>query len=135
LLNTGGARATRVSFSGVAPGEGGTERPLSEDKLKRLRGWLCLRRQGWWRNIVPPGALSCLVQWEHSDDGTTLLCNLHSITTNQAAITVLFRVINRYVGNLPPMRGVLPGDQAPMIRNTGTGHRTAGLSSQHCGGL
>jgi len=26
-----------------------------------------------------------------------------SITTNQAAITALFRVMNRYVGNLPPM--------------------------------
>jgi hypothetical protein len=27
-------------------------------------------------------------------------CNLYSITTNQAAIMALFRVINRYVGNL-----------------------------------
>jgi len=27
------------------------------------------------------------------------LCNLYSITTNQAAIIALFRVINRYVGN------------------------------------
>jgi hypothetical protein len=36
------------------------------------------------------------------------LCNLYSITTNQAAIIALFRVINRYVGNLPPMPGVLP---------------------------
>ena len=31
------------------------------------------------------------------------MCNLYSITTNQAAIAALFRVINRYVGNLPPM--------------------------------
>jgi hypothetical protein len=31
------------------------------------------------------------------------VCNLYSITTNQAAIIALFRVINRYVGNLPPM--------------------------------
>jgi hypothetical protein len=31
------------------------------------------------------------------------MCNLYSITTNQAAIIALFRVINRYVGNLPPM--------------------------------
>ena len=29
------------------------------------------------------------------------MCNLYSITTNQAAIIALFRVINRYVGNLP----------------------------------
>jgi hypothetical protein len=27
------------------------------------------------------------------------MCNLHSITTNQAAIIALFRVVNRYVGN------------------------------------
>jgi hypothetical protein len=30
------------------------------------------------------------------------MCNLYSITTNQAAIIALFRVVNRYVGNLPP---------------------------------
>jgi hypothetical protein len=34
---------------------------------------------------------------------------LYSITTNQAAIIALFRVINRYVGNLQPMPGVFPG--------------------------
>jgi len=32
--------------------------------------------------------------------------NLYSITTNQAAIAALFRVVNRYVGNLAPMPGV-----------------------------
>jgi hypothetical protein len=31
------------------------------------------------------------------------MCNLYSITTYQAAIINLFRVINRYVGNLAPM--------------------------------
>jgi putative SOS response-associated peptidase YedK len=31
------------------------------------------------------------------------MCNLYSITTNQEAIRALFRVINRYVGNLSPM--------------------------------
>jgi hypothetical protein len=30
------------------------------------------------------------------------MCNLYSITTNQAAIIALFHVINRYIGNLPP---------------------------------
>ena len=30
----------------------------------------------------------------------TSVCNLYSITTNQAAIIALFRVVNRYVGNL-----------------------------------
>jgi hypothetical protein len=28
------------------------------------------------------------------------MCNLYSITTNQAAIAALFRVLSRYVGNL-----------------------------------
>ena len=35
------------------------------------------------------------------------MCNLYSITANQAEIIALLRVINRYVGNLPPMAGVL----------------------------
>jgi hypothetical protein len=35
------------------------------------------------------------------------MCNLYSITTNQAAIIALFRVVNRYVGNLAPMPGGL----------------------------
>src|SRR5258708_1639661 len=47
------------------------------------------------------------------------MCNLYSITTNQAAILALFRVINRYVGNLPPMPGVYPDFSAPVVRNTG----------------
>jgi len=34
------------------------------------------------------------------------MCNLYSITTNQEAIRALFRVMNRYVGNLAPMPGV-----------------------------
>jgi hypothetical protein len=35
---------------------------------------------------------------------------------HQAAIIALFRVINRYVGNLPPMPGVFPDYPAPVIR-------------------
>jgi hypothetical protein len=31
------------------------------------------------------------------------MCNLYSITTNQAAIAALFRVAYRYVGNPSPM--------------------------------
>jgi hypothetical protein len=45
------------------------------------------------------------------------MCNLYSITTNQAAIIALFRVVNRYVGNLPPMPGVFPDYPAPVVRN------------------
>src|SRR6201996_8234288 len=51
----------------------------------------------------------------------TAMCNLYSITTNQAAIIALFRVVNRYAGNLPPMPGVFPDYPAPVIRNTETG--------------
>jgi putative SOS response-associated peptidase YedK len=53
------------------------------------------------------------------------MCNLYSITTNQAAIIALFRVINRYFGNLPPMTGVFPDFPAPVIRNTDTGRELA----------
>jgi putative SOS response-associated peptidase YedK len=34
------------------------------------------------------------------------VCNLYSIATNQGAIAALFRVVSRYVGNLPQMPGV-----------------------------
>jgi putative SOS response-associated peptidase YedK len=53
------------------------------------------------------------------------MCNLYSITTNQAAIIALFRVINRYVGNLQPMPGVFPDYPAPVIRNTEGGSEMA----------
>lgn len=49
------------------------------------------------------------------------MCNLYSITTNQEAIQRLFRVVNRYVGNLAPMPGVFPDYPAPLVRNTDTG--------------
>jgi putative SOS response-associated peptidase YedK len=45
------------------------------------------------------------------------MCNLYSITTNQAAIIALFRVINHHVGNLPPMPGVFLDYPAPVFRN------------------
>jgi putative SOS response-associated peptidase YedK len=47
-----------------------------------------------------------------------IICNLYSITTNQAAIIALFRVINCYVGNLQPMPGVFPDYPAPVIRES-----------------
>jgi putative SOS response-associated peptidase YedK len=49
------------------------------------------------------------------------MCNLYSITTNQAAIIALFRALNQYVGNLTPMPGVFPDYPAPVIRNTDHG--------------
>jgi hypothetical protein len=53
------------------------------------------------------------------------MCNLYSITTNQAAIAALFRVINSYVGNLPPMPGVFPDYPPPSFATP-----TQGVSSQ-----
>ena len=53
------------------------------------------------------------------------MCNLYSITTNQAAIIALFRVINRYVGNLPPVPGVYPDFPAPVVRDAGAGRELA----------
>ena len=47
------------------------------------------------------------------------MCNLYSITTNQAAIAALFRVVNQYVSNLPAMPGVFPDYPAPVVRNAG----------------
>jgi hypothetical protein len=53
------------------------------------------------------------------------MCNLYSITTNQAAIIALFRVVNRYVGNLAPMPGVFPDYKAPIVRNAAEGRELA----------
>jgi hypothetical protein len=53
------------------------------------------------------------------------MCNLYSITTNQAAISVLFRVVNRYVGNLAPMPGVFPDYKASIIRTGADGRELA----------
>jgi putative SOS response-associated peptidase YedK len=50
--------------------------------------------------------------------------NLYSITTNQEAILALFRVINRYVGNLPPMPAVFPDYPAPVSRNAGADRKS-----------
>lgn len=49
------------------------------------------------------------------------MCNLYSITTNEAAISALFRVVNRYVGNLAPMPGVFPDYKAPIVRTGADG--------------
>jgi len=72
-------------------------------------------------------------RWSSGDPATTglaappssnrplTMCNLYSITTNQAAIIALFRVVNRYVGNLAPMPGVFPDYQAPIVRSSAEG--------------
>jgi putative SOS response-associated peptidase YedK len=47
------------------------------------------------------------------------MCNLYSITKNQAAIRDLFKVTRDGAGNLPPLPGVFPDYPAPIIRNAG----------------
>jgi putative SOS response-associated peptidase YedK len=63
-------------------------------------------------------------------------CSSSARSTNQAAIIALFRVVNRYVGNLAPMPGVFPDYPAPIVRNGAEGRELAtarwGMpSSQH----
>jgi hypothetical protein len=48
-------------------------------------------------------------------------------TTNQATISALFRVVNRYVGNLAPMPGVFPDYTAPIVR-AGRKHEAAAIT-------
>jgi hypothetical protein len=40
---------------------------------------------------------------------------------DEAFIAALFRVMRRYVGNLPPTPGVFPDYPAPAVRNAGAG--------------
>ena len=61
------------------------------------------------------------------------LCRLNSLPFNSTSETIqsdgvwkvyefiraLFRVMNRYVGNLPPMLGVFPDYPAPVVRHVG----------------
>ena len=45
---------------------------------------------------------------------------MQSLFHHHEAIRALFRVMNRYVGNLAPMPGAFPDYPAPVIRNTDT---------------
>jgi len=51
------------------------------------------------------------------------MCNLYSVTTNQAAIVAFTRAMRDRTGNLPPMPGVFPDYSAPIIRNAPDGVR------------
>lgn len=44
------------------------------------------------------------------------MCNFCSITTNQAAVSAIFRVVNRYAGNPRPMPSVFDNDKAVILR-------------------
>jgi putative SOS response-associated peptidase YedK len=49
------------------------------------------------------------------------MCNLYSMTKNQAAIRNLFPVARDLTGNLPSMPGIFPDYAAPIIRNSQDG--------------
>jgi putative SOS response-associated peptidase YedK len=44
------------------------------------------------------------------------MCNLYSITRNQAAIRDLFKVTKDTTGNLPPFSAIFPDQVAPVVR-------------------
>ena len=52
------------------------------------------------------------------------MCNLYSLTTNQAAIRNLFKVSRDRTGNLPPLTGIFPDYPAPVIRHSADGERS-----------
>jgi hypothetical protein len=47
----------------------------------------------------------------------------HSIATDKAAIIALFRGMTRYVGRLPPMPGMFPDYQVPVVATLATSVR------------
>ncbi|WP_299813360.1 SOS response-associated peptidase family protein [Tardiphaga sp.] len=51
------------------------------------------------------------------------MCNLYSMTKNQAAIQNLVRVDKDSAGNLPSMPGTFPDKMAPVVRNGAGGGR------------
>ena len=51
------------------------------------------------------------------------MCNLYSHTKGQAAIIALTRAMRDTTGNLPPMPGIFPDYQPPVVRNAPDGVR------------
>ncbi len=45
------------------------------------------------------------------------MCNLYSVTTNQAAIIALARAFRDIIGNMPTFPGIFPDYPAPIVRN------------------
>ena len=51
------------------------------------------------------------------------MCNLYSLTKGQAAIIEFTRAMRDTAGNLPPLPGIFPDYQAPVVRNAPDGVR------------
>lgn len=63
------------------------------------------------------------------------MCNLYSLTKGQAAIVSLTRAMRDNTGNLPPLPGIYPDYNAPIVRNAGGERELAlarwGMPSSH----
>lgn len=53
------------------------------------------------------------------------MCNLYSMTKGQAAIIAITRAMHDRTGNMPPLPGIFPDYQAPIVRNTADGRELA----------
>ena len=53
------------------------------------------------------------------------MCNLYSVTKGQQAIRALTRAMTDTTGNLPPLPGIFPDYQAPIVRNQPQGRELA----------
>ena len=51
------------------------------------------------------------------------MCNLYSQTKGQQAIIALTKAMRDKTGNLPPLPGIFPDYQAPVVRNAPDGVR------------
>ena len=51
------------------------------------------------------------------------MCNLYSMTKNQAAIIAIARALRDITGNLPILPGIFPDYMAPVVRNAPDGVR------------
>jgi putative SOS response-associated peptidase YedK len=56
------------------------------------------------------------------------MCNLYSMTKNQAAIRQLFAVTRDSTGNLPSMPGIFPDYPAPIVRHDADGGRKLAMA-------
>jgi putative SOS response-associated peptidase YedK len=52
-----------------------------------------------------------------------MMCNLYSVTKSQTAIIEASRAMRDTTGNLPPLPGIFPDYQAPIVRNAPDGVR------------
>ena len=45
------------------------------------------------------------------------MCNLYSMKSNQEACVPWLKYISDFTGNMPPLPGIFPDYQAPIVRN------------------